>query len=126
LNTKVFQLLVAKQRQSIPQAKEIMTLLKPPIVTGDLRTELVDLVETILFYKFARKTREEIATMLGTDSLKETRVYKDAFAEGQEEIQRTGVVELLKLGLDAKQIARSLSLPLTTTKKMIQAAQEKS
>jgi predicted transposase YdaD len=52
-----------------------MTLLKPPIVAGDLRSALVDLVETILFYKLAKKTREEIATMLGTNSLKETRVY---------------------------------------------------
>jgi predicted transposase YdaD len=60
-----------------------MTLLKPPIVTGDLQSELVDLVETILFYKLARKTREEIATILGTHSLKETRVDKDAFADGQ-------------------------------------------
>jgi predicted transposase/invertase (TIGR01784 family) len=99
-----------------------------------LRSELVDLVETILFYKLAKKTRGEIATMLGTNSLKETRVYKDAFADGQEEgreegreeIQRKGVAELLKLGLDAEQIARSLSLPLATTKKMIQAAKRKS
>jgi hypothetical protein len=55
---------------------------------------------------------------------------KDAFADGQEEgceeIQRKGVAELLKLGLDAEQIARSLSLPLATTKKMIQAAKGKS
>jgi predicted transposase YdaD len=68
--------------------------------------------------------------MLGTDDLKKTRFYKDVFAEGREqgreEIQRKGVVELLKLGLDANQIARSLSLPLATTKKMIQAAKRKS
>ncbi len=138
LNTKVFQLLVAKQRQSISQAREIMALLKPPIVTGDLQTELVDLVETILFYKLASKSREEIATMLGTDSLKETRVYKDAFAEGQEEgreagreegreeVQQQVVAQLLKLGLDTNQIAQSLSLPIATTKKMIQAAKRKS
>jgi predicted transposase/invertase (TIGR01784 family) len=138
LNTKVFQLLVAKQRQSIPQAREIMTLLKPPIVTGDLRSELVDLVETILFYKLARKTREEIAAMLGTDSLKETRVYKDAFADGRdvgrlealdaarEEVQQQVVAQLLKLGMDTDQIAQSLSLSVTKTKKMIQAAKRKS
>jgi predicted transposase/invertase (TIGR01784 family) len=134
LNTKVFQLLVAKQRQSIPQAREIMTLLKPPIVTGDLQSELVDLIETILVYKFPNRTKEEIIAMLGTDDLKKTRFYKDVFAEGQEEgreqgreeIQQKGVVELLKLGLAAEQIARSLSLPLATTKKMIQAAKRKS
>ncbi len=129
LNTKVFQLLVAKQRQSIPQAKEIMTLLKPPIVTGDLRSELVDLVETILFYKLANKSREEIAAMLGTDSLKETRVYKDAFADGRdvgriealdaarEEVQQQVVTQLLKLGLDTDQIAQSLSLSVAKTRK---------
>jgi predicted transposase/invertase (TIGR01784 family) len=63
--------------------------------------------------------------MLGTHSLKETRVYKDAFAEGREkglkegreEIQHKAVAELLKLGLDAEQIAQGLSLTLATAKK---------
>jgi predicted transposase/invertase (TIGR01784 family) len=108
----------------------------------NLRNALVDLIETILVYKFPNRTKEEIIAMLGTDDLKKTRFYKDVFAEGQEEgreqgqeegreqgreeIQQKGVVELLKLGLAAEQIARSLSLPLATTKKMIQAAKRKS
>jgi predicted transposase/invertase (TIGR01784 family) len=100
----------------------------------NLRNALVDLIETILVYKFPNRTKEEIIAMLGTDDLKKTRFYKDVFAEGREqgreqgreEIQQKGVVELLKLGLAAEQIARSLSLPLATTKKMIQAAKRKS
>jgi predicted transposase YdaD len=52
-----------------------MTLLQPPIVAGDLRSELVDLVETILVYKFPNRTKEEIIDMLGTDDLKKTRFY---------------------------------------------------
>jgi predicted transposase YdaD len=60
LATQIFRLLVAPQRQSVKQAQEILTWVKPPIVTSDLRRELVDLVETILVYKFPKKTKTEI------------------------------------------------------------------
>jgi predicted transposase/invertase (TIGR01784 family) len=98
----------------------------------------VSRLETILFYKLVNKNREEIAAMLGTDSLKETRVYKEAFADGRdvgwtealdaarEEVHQQVVPQLLKLGLDADQIAQSLSLSVAKTKKIIQAAKRKS
>jgi predicted transposase YdaD len=36
----------------------------------NLRNALVDLIETILVYKFPNRTKEEIIAMLGTDDLK--------------------------------------------------------
>jgi predicted transposase/invertase (TIGR01784 family) len=47
----------------------------------------LDLLETLLVYKLPNFTREEIRNMLNFNdiSLKETRFYKDVFAEGLEE-----------------------------------------
>ncbi|NEQ48180.1 MAG: Rpn family recombination-promoting nuclease/putative transposase [Leptolyngbya sp. SIOISBB] len=42
---------------------------------------LIELIETIVVYTFPRRSREEIAAMLGLSELRETRVYQ----EGREE-----------------------------------------
>lgn len=64
------------------------------------RFALLDLIETILVYKFPTLTREEIKTMLhlpDTD-LKQTRFYQEVFAEGREEgVQRAETSMLLRL-----------------------------
>jgi DNA-binding NarL/FixJ family response regulator len=74
---------------------------------------------------FGGQTATEYSPSQGNHDVTQAPDRHWRFAE-REEIQRKGVAELLKLGLDAEQIARSLSLPLATTKKMIQAAKRKS
>ncbi|MDB9526201.1 Rpn family recombination-promoting nuclease/putative transposase [Oscillatoria sp. CS-180] len=58
--------------------------------TADVDTvRLVELIETIVVYIFPRRSRQEIAAMLGLVDLKETRVYQEtreeALKEGREE-----------------------------------------
>ena len=57
---------------------------------------LIELIETIVVYTFPRRSREEIAAMLGLSELRETRVYQ----EGREEEARSLISRLLtrKLG----------------------------
>jgi predicted transposase YdaD len=44
----------------------------------------MDMISTIVVYKFTHLTRQEVETMLGT-RLQETRVYRDAKQEGIEQ-----------------------------------------
>jgi predicted transposase/invertase (TIGR01784 family) len=55
----------------------------------------LDLLETVLVYKLPKLTREEIQKMLNfTDiSLKDTRFYRDVFAEGRQEGHQEGRLE---------------------------------
>ncbi len=48
---------------------------------------IIEIVSTIMVYKFTELSREEIDAMLGfkTDELKQTRVYREALEEGREE-----------------------------------------
>lgn len=48
-----------------------------------------------MVYKFPTLEREVIATMLGIDSVKQTRVYKDALVEGRQEGKCEIIVRLL-------------------------------
>ncbi|MDD5037281.1 MAG: Rpn family recombination-promoting nuclease/putative transposase [Methylococcaceae bacterium] len=58
-----------------------------------MRREWMELLETILVYKWPRLTRDEVRQMLGdvlNVELKQTRFYQDVFAEGRQEGQQEG------------------------------------
>jgi predicted transposase/invertase (TIGR01784 family) len=67
---------------------------------------IVELIETIMVYKFPSLSREEIEKMLGLSELKQTRVYQEARQEGIQEGRQEGIQE------GREQAARSLILKL--------------
>jgi predicted transposase/invertase (TIGR01784 family) len=58
---------------------------------------IIDMVSTIMVYKFKTLSRDEVDAMLGIElqELKQTRVYQEAREEGREEGQRNLVLMLL-------------------------------
>jgi predicted transposase/invertase (TIGR01784 family) len=76
---------------------------------------ILELVSTIMVYKFGNLTRNEVNAMLGIE-LEQTRVYQDAKAEGKAEEGRALVLKLLtrKLGttidLDLQSRVNSLTI----------------
>ncbi|WP_422394078.1 Rpn family recombination-promoting nuclease/putative transposase [Nostoc parmelioides] len=80
--------------------------------------QLLELIETILVYKFPQMSRQEIEAMFGLSELKQTRVYQEAKEEGKLEGEQEGkqkakleaVPKLLALGLTVEQIAQALDL----------------
>src|SRR5665811_1316883 len=63
----------------------------------DNKAQILEIIETILVYKFPKLSREEIQKMLGYNdiSLKETRFYQDVYAEGQQEGEAKLILRLL-------------------------------
>lgn len=111
LGTRLARLTVLDARQAAAEAATLLTNLPP----GDPRDQALDLVETVLVYKFPQLTREEIRAMLHlpVTELKQTRFYRDAFGEGRQEGERRLVLRQLerRLGpLDAARRARVESL----------------
>lgn len=74
------------------------------------REEFVELVETIIVYKFSYLSREEIETMLGLGELKQTKVYQEALAEGREEGVLEAIAEILEIrfGEEARRLPQEL------------------
>lgn len=62
--------------------------------------------------------------MLGLSGLKETKVYQEALAEGEQKGKQIGKLEvipnLLKEGFNSEKIAQLLNLPLDTVKKIVE------
>lgn len=58
-------------------------------------TEIIDLITTIIVYKFTKLSRKEIITMLGLD-LEEPKAIREAKEEGKEEGEKAIALRLLK------------------------------
>ncbi|MCC5639728.1 DUF2887 domain-containing protein [Nostoc sp. CHAB 5844] len=77
---------------------------------------IIDLIETIIVYKFPNFSREEVEDMLKLSALKQTRVYQEALEEGK----LAAVPLLLKAGISVEEIAEQLQINLETVRKMAQ------
>jgi predicted transposase YdaD len=50
----------------------------------EIQEQVLELIETVLVYKFPKLTRQEIEAMFTYSDLKQTRVYQDAKEEGEQ------------------------------------------
>lgn len=114
------KLVIEPEDSAIVQARELIDRTKQEINSQLQQQQLLQLIETILVYKFPKMSREEIEAMFGLSELKQTRFYQEAFEEGKEEGIEQGerrakleaVTRLLALGLNTEQIAQALDLSI--------------
>ena len=102
------------------KARELIAQVRRETTDEATQEEFLQLIETIIVYKFTQKSREEIAEMLGLSDLKQTRVYQEALEEGKSEGRIEGKLEtvpfMLTLGLSLEQIAEGLGLDIEQVK----------
>jgi predicted transposase YdaD len=67
---------------------------KQALAQGSGNRDIIEMVTTIMVYKFTQLTRAEVDAMLGV-TLQETRVYQEAKAEGKLEGKAEGKLEML-------------------------------
>lgn len=79
------KLVIESEDSAIVQARELIDRTKQEINSQLQQQQLLQLIETILVYKFPRMSREEIEAMFSLSELKQTRFYQEAFEEGKEE-----------------------------------------
>lgn len=94
------------------------------LIAKTQQRQLLQLIETILVYKFPRMNIQEIEEMFGLSDLKQTRVYQEGREEGKEEgrteLQIESIPRLLKLGLSVEQIAQALDLNVQEVRQQIE------
>jgi predicted transposase/invertase (TIGR01784 family) len=83
--------LIGCQTQTTPQrARELIQRSHQEMTTAADQQRIVELILTILVYKFPTLSREDIQYMLGLDELKQTRFYQEVKQEGREEGKKIG------------------------------------
>jgi len=89
----IIQLILASESQAISKARQLGEKIEQARDT-EIQEQVLELIETVLVYKFPKLSRQEIEAMFTYSDLKQTRVYQEAREEGEQRGEQRG----LKLG----------------------------
>ncbi|MEQ9354505.1 Rpn family recombination-promoting nuclease/putative transposase [Coleofasciculus chthonoplastes] len=115
LGVEVVKLVIEPEETAGQLARQLIEKARQQLTDETIQRELINLIETIIVYKLPKKSREEIAAMLGLSEIKQTRFYQDTLLEMKLET----IPRLLPMGLDLEQIAHALDLPLEIVQKTV-------
>jgi predicted transposase/invertase (TIGR01784 family) len=86
LGIGLMQLILAESDRAFELAKRLMPISSVDAQSNVENRGIIDLIETIMVYKFPQLSREAIERMFGLSELKQTRVYQEALQEGEAKI----------------------------------------
>jgi predicted transposase YdaD len=78
LGLGMMQLILAKSGDAVAQARSLLAKTQAQNRTDSKIAAMMELIETIVFYKSPLLSREEIERMLGLSELRETKIYQEA------------------------------------------------
>jgi predicted transposase/invertase (TIGR01784 family) len=128
LGLSILYLIRQTESHAAATAQAMVARSKREIEDAALRTELVELIETVILYKLPRLSREEIQAMLQVHDIRETRVYQEAKEEDRKEGIETerqrsfqeklrSIEKMAALKMSAETIADLLGLELDLVRK---------
>ena len=123
LGIATIKLVIEEEDTAISTARELINRIQQSVNLQLPRKQLLELIETILVYKFPLRSRKEIEAMFSLSELKQTRVYQEAREEGEQKAKLEAVPKLLVLGLTVEQVAQALDLDVTEVQQAEQQTQ---
>lgn len=124
LGIATLRLVIEDEDTAISTARELINRTQQTANLQFRQKQLLELIETILVYKFPQMSQKEIEAMFGLSELKQTRVYQEAEQEGKQkgrlEAKLEAVPKLLALGLTVEQIAQALDLDVSQVQQVAQ------
>ena len=90
LGIDLIRLIVEPEPTAIDRAKQLLNQAKQTEIADLSQKAIIELIETIVVYKFPKLSRQEIEQMLNLSDLKQTKVYQEALAEGLEQGKQQG------------------------------------
>ncbi|MBW4432534.1 MAG: Rpn family recombination-promoting nuclease/putative transposase [Pelatocladus maniniholoensis HA4357-MV3] len=124
LGIGVVKLVVEPEENAANFARQLITQASQEIANRLSVRAIIDLIETIIVYKFPQLSRQEVEDMLKLSQLKQTRVYQEALEEGRQQGQEEGklaaVPLLLKAGVSVEQIAQQLEVEIEAVRQIAQ------
>lgn len=128
LGIGIVKLIVESSTQAANLAQSLINQAKNQVTDAINQQQILELIETIVIYKFPRLSRQEIEAMLNLSEIKQTKVYQEArsegLAEGLEEgklRQKLAMIPLLsELGLSVEQISDRIEIDRETVTRILQ------
>ncbi|MGG6265401.1 Rpn family recombination-promoting nuclease/putative transposase [Leptolyngbya sp. AN03gr2] len=108
-------LTIASEDEAAEQARRLIDRANQEPIENLPASAIIELVTTIAVYKFSQLSRDEVEAMLGL-RLEETRIYREAKAEGKLEM----ILKLLEFGDSIEKVAEVSGLPPEEIQKIAQ------
>jgi predicted transposase/invertase (TIGR01784 family) len=108
LGISLLQLTIASEADAPDQAKRLLNQAQTERSSFPAR-DIIEIVSTILVYKFSSLSREEVESMLGLH-LEETRIYRDLKAEAVKASEVKIVKAFARKGFSIEEIMENLEL----------------
>ncbi|TAF18467.1 MAG: DUF2887 domain-containing protein [Nostocales cyanobacterium] len=116
------KLVVEKEETAIDHSQQLMAKSRQQFTDVAQREKVLQLLETILVYKFNNLTRQEIEAMFTFEDLKQTRYFREVAEEERTKGRLEGRLEsvplLLELGLTVEEIATRLDVDIEAVRKV--------
>ena len=113
IGIQLMQLIVSKEKDTSQYLERLVPQLQGK--TEPANQAIIELITTIMVYKFPKLSREEIQTMFTVSDLKQTRFYQEARDDGRAEEAQTLILRQLERRFGAIALetsARVRALPL--------------
>ena len=78
----IIQLILSSESQAVAMARQLGEKIEQEN-DPEIQEQVLELIETVLVYKFPKLSRQEIEAMFTYSDLKQTRVYQEAREEGE-------------------------------------------
>lgn len=102
----IVQLVVESKKKTSEVARSLINKARQELADVVIQQQIIELIETVVLYKFPNLSREELEAMLGLSELKQTRVYQEAREEGRLE----GFEEGIEQGIERGQLQAKLEM----------------
>ena len=79
----IIQLILSSESQAVAMARQLGEKIEQEN-DPEIQEQVLELIETVLVYKFPKLSRQEIEAMFTYSDLKQTRVYQEAREEGEQ------------------------------------------
>jgi len=121
LGIQLIQLTIASESEMVAQAQQLVEQVRLADGPNFQPEEIIEMITTIVVYKFSDLNREEVETMLGLN-IEDARILREAKRQGREEGLEQGKEEgrqemlaaavplLLQAGFSVEQIAQQLKV----------------
>ncbi len=120
LGLGIVKLIVEDEAKAVQQAKMLAAKATAELTDETEQQKVLELVKTIILYKFQDLEPEEVIKMLGMEDFKKSRLYQGIWKEAELSTKLRVVPMFLELGLSVEETARRLEL---TVEQVQQAAQ---
>lgn len=118
--------LIRREESEAPEAaRDLAARVKREIADAALRADLLELIETVIIYKLAHLSREEIQVMLQVKDIRETRVYREALEEGEQKGEQKAtaryIVNLAAKQMPIEEIASALGIEIELVREVLRS-----